>query len=551
MRFVYTTTAAIWLAMPTGAALSQSLPEAPLDALEVEIKRSAERDDRDPSQRQDSQRHDAAATRIAPPEPPDRPKPRPGSKPAQEHDDGAPRKPSDTEERDTTRGDDRRNNDTSDDSVAEREDDDAVDRDDGGPASPGRGEPSTFGSRTPVARDEPSARELARQGGGSLLDRPPAGFDQLDTARDSLTDRPAVTGADHDPCELLVVSPSMADARSVRGRLVEMNIEIRRRYDLPHLGFVLSVFCTSRVGPAAQVADALEQGVLPLRVALNDRYQPAGRDYYVKAIGWRDELRVCGARRRIGLVDTGVDVRHGALANARVTTRSLLSPGVRPASREHGTAVASVLAGTSGEAPGLIGEAELLVADVFRQRGNDESDTNAELLVRALDWLVGRDVELINMSLAGPHNEVLARAVEAAAAVGAVMVAAGGNGDRNPVFPAAYPNVVAVTAVDARTRVYSRANRGGYIDFAAPGVDLYLAAPGNRGKYYTGTSFATPFVTAALAILKTSHPDADAGTLFEVLASGAVDLGEAGRDPTFGRGLIQAPPDCNSLAVRR
>lgn len=175
-------------------------------------------------------------------------------------------------------------------------------------------------------------------------------------------------------------------------------------------------------------------------------------------------------------------------------------------------------------------------------------DTNAELLVRALDWLLEERVELINMSLAGPANRLLQHAVETAVESGVLIVSAAGNG--NPAFPAAYPGVVAVTAVDSRGRVYRQANRGDYVDFAAPGVDVFLAAPYNRGKYYSGTSFATPFVTAALAVLISRHPEAGSDALLRQLSNTARDLGDPGRDPTFGWGLVQVPADCTSLAAR-
>ncbi|MDZ7842869.1 MAG: S8 family serine peptidase [Gammaproteobacteria bacterium] len=408
-----------------------------------------------------------------------------------------------------------------------------------------------FGTQTSKPRPEPGAADYARFGRGSLLDRPPARFAPL-AESEPQTPRPAVAAdADHEPCEVLVVSKTMDDAQAARQDLSTLSIEIRRRYALPELGIVLSVFCAPGAAEMEQPLGRIGRQFPSLTIAPNHRYTLVSEpQYYAAAMGWRNELRSCGTDRRIGLVDTGIDVRHEAFTNARLKERKLLPPGTREADHEHGTATASVLAGTQGRSPGLVNTANLVAANVFRRRSSGDIDTTAELLARAVNWLLEEGVEIINMSLAGPANRVLERAIEAASSSEVVIVAAAGNGDRNPVFPAAYPGVVAVTAVDAHRRIYAQANRGDYIDFAAPGVDLFLAAPGNRSKYYTGTSFAAPFVTAALAVTKSRYPGAGSAELVERLTAAATDLGEPGRDATFGWGLVQAPADCANLATR-
>jgi subtilisin family serine protease len=108
--------------------------------------------------------------------------------------------------------------------------------------------------------------------------------------------------------------------------------------------------------------------------------------------------------------------------------------------------------------------------------------------------------------------------------------------------------VVAVTAVDVRKRVFRQANQGDHIDFAAPGVRIWTAASISGGRFRSGTSYAAPFVSAMLAVARTQHPDDDVPQLVEKLADGAIDLGEPGRDATFGWGLIQAPAACDTPA---
>ena len=234
------------------------------------------------------------------------------------------------------------------------------------------------------------------------------------------------------------------------------------------------------------------------------------------------------------MVDTAVDLAHPAFKGGRVTQRSFLPAGVSRAKAGHGTAVASLLVG--GERLGLLGGARLYAAAVFRKRGDDGANTDAELAVRALDWLVGQGVAAINLSFGGPRNRILEAAVLRVEQRGIEVLAAAGNGgaDAPPVYPAAQAGVIAVTALDARLQPYAHANHGAYIAFAAPGVDVWAAAPGGGGKYESGTSYAVPFATAVVAAAKAAQPAAAPAALEQSLAARAQDLGAPGRDPVFG-----------------
>ncbi|HIP77041.1 MAG TPA: peptidase S8, partial [Kiloniellaceae bacterium] len=119
---------------------------------------------------------------------------------------------------------------------------------------------------------------------------------------------------------------------------------------------------------------------------------------------------------------------------------------------------------------------------------------------------------------------------------------AAGNGGpgAEPAFPGALGDVLAVTAIDARKRPYRQANRGAYVELAAPGVDVWSA--GAEGGYasWSGTSFAVPFVTAALLHARGLSGN-DPLRARELLAEGAEDLGAMGRDDIFGWGLLRTP----------
>lgn len=148
------------------------------------------------------------------------------------------------------------------------------------------------------------------------------------------------------------------------------------------------------------------------------------------------------------------------------------------------------------------------------------------------------------MSLSGPDNAVLAKAIELTAGKKIGLVAAAGNDGpkAKAVFPAAYDKVIAVTAVDLEKRPYRRANRGDYIDLAAPGVGVWAAASVAGARPKSGTSFAVPFVTAAMALARSQAPEADVQKL---LMSQAEDLGETGKDDVFGYGLLNARSICD------
>jgi subtilisin family serine protease len=292
-------------------------------------------------------------------------------------------------------------------------------------------------------------------------------------------------------------------------------------------------------------------------VDLNAIYRPQGQlvlpppDYPTKLIGWGHAPDVCGQGLRIGLLDTAVDAESPGLRGAHIVQRSFLPAGAEIASTEHGTAIASILVGQqSTGGAGLLPGAELAVAGAFGTDPDGIPIADVLALVGGLDWLVGSQAPVINMSFAGDANAVVALALRRVTAGRAIVVAAAGNGGPTapPTFPADEPGVIGVTAVDNRSQPYADANRGDYIDFAAPGVRIWTPGPTSPGSYHTGTSFAAPFVTAAIAAQLANGVAADADRLADSLAMTAVDLGAPGKDPVFGRGLIQSANPCSASA---
>lgn len=204
---------------------------------------------------------------------------------------------------------------------------------------------------------------------------------------------------------------------------------------------------------------------------------------------------------RVGLVDSGVDDGHPALAGTDVQHWGCDGQRVPDA---HGTAVASLLAGRA--VAGAAAGSTLFAADVYCGQATGGS---ALAVVQALAWLSREDVGVVNISLVGPPNRLLEHAVAAMQARGHLLVAAVGNDGpaAAPLYPAAYAGVVGVGAVNARERVLPEAGRGPQVDFVAPGAGLLAAASGGRWHAVRGTSFAAPLV-ARLAAQRMPAPGA-------------------------------------------
>ncbi len=261
---------------------------------------------------------------------------------------------------------------------------------------------------------------------------------------------------------------------------------------------------------------------------------------------WNPELSSCSGGVRIGIIDTNVDLAHRTFQGQSIRVGNFIPPEQRASADNHGTAVASILAGSlNSSTPGLAPAAEFFAANIFYADANGQPATDTLTLLKALDWLEAWDVQLVNMSFVGPEDRLIHDALQRMSGKHAIFVAATGNEGpaAPPRYPAAYPEVIAVTAVNSQLHSYRRANRGLFIDVAAPGVNIWTALPGDREGYQSGTSFAAPHVTALLAtIYKSRVNERTRDQLMKYLP--VRDLGSRGRDPVYGRGLVMAPPDC-------
>jgi len=384
--------------------------------------------------------------------------------------------------------------------------------------------------------------------GGSLMGRgpaslpPSAGSDaEAPSAIPSVARDTASRTGDFEPGELVLVSDDMPAAQAVARDLAAYRLRIKSRRALPRLGLVISVFRLPNDADTLALLAEIRRQAPDLSLDVNQRYQlmAGARQRYGQAmIGLPEGDATCLNNVRVGLLDTTVNLAHPALAGQAIDLMQFADSA--PAPGDHGTAIASLWVGAAdqGFTP-LMSQAALSVAAVFRQRGN-VNDTTTDILAGGLDWLLGQEVDAINLSLGGRENRILDRVLQQLLAEDILLVAAAGNlGPEGPaVYPAAHPGVVAVTAVDANQRPYERANRGDYLDFAAPGVQVWAASE-NGTAYHTGTSFAAPFVLAALMGERRLGRNG-----LQSARESALDLGPPGKDTTYGWGLVRWPAGC-------
>jgi subtilase family protein len=337
--------------------------------------------------------------------------------------------------------------------------------------------------------------------------------------------------------------PESQNAINGRDRLFDL---------LPEDGFALNrVYAHYRPGMGRQSSST---GSSTPVAAQSGKGCPAERCFGSALINWQPRLAACARDVKVGVIDTGFDQAHPAFAGLRYQYKEFMPEGSARASNQHGTGVLSLLAGNPNTGtPGLIPDASYVVANTFFADADGQAMSDTAQMLQALHWLKRSGVTVVNLSFAGPDDELLHHAVRELTKAGIVAVAAAGNEGpaAPPSYPAAYREVIAVTAVDRNLAAYRYASRGEHIDIAAPGVDVWAAMPGRREGPQTGTSFAVPYVTAVVAVaLRGAEPGpADDPLLSKRVALAQLEghirnLGGPGRDPTFGAGLVQAPATC-------
>jgi hypothetical protein len=311
--------------------------------------------------------------------------------------------------------------------------------------------------------------------------------------------------------ELIVANPEPADLSAA----VHAGFRVIEDENAGDLGLRIVTLAPPSGMNIRQAMKALRRASPALDADFNHVYEPAGGALLPATAATLAAAQPVRAGVRIAMIDGGV-ASHPSLAGAAIDQRGFAG---NPQPTGHGTAVGSLLVGDQGPFRGAARGAQLFVGDVY---GGNPAAGSATGIVRALAWAASKRPSVINISLIGPRNRLLERAVGALRSRGISLVAAVGNDGpaAPPQYPASYPGVIAVTGVDSADRALREASRATHLDFAAPGADLVAALPGNGYTPVRGTSFAAPFVAARLAA---------AGSIAQLAAEAMPGKGRVGR----------------------
>ena len=249
----------------------------------------------------------------------------------------------------------------------------------------------------------------------------------------------------------------------------------------------------------------------------------------------------------IGMVDTPVDRFHPSLRGSNIEQHIIVDPKTTE-SKFHGTSIAGVLVSQHHQI-GVAPDAKLLSVSAFSSRPGHPNALRGKSsdIVKAIAYCIERKVDILNLSFTGGRDNFVETIVREAVRRGITVVAAGGNQGRtnSSVYPAVIGGVVGVTAVDRLKRRYPKADKGRFIDIAAPGVNVLTLAPGGRFQKSTGTSMAAAHLSGIMALMKEYRRNFKPSQLNQT----SIDLGSRGRDIEFGNGLVNASAALRQLGA--
>ncbi|HEU5089033.1 MAG TPA: S8 family peptidase, partial [Roseiflexaceae bacterium] len=253
-----------------------------------------------------------------------------------------------------------------------------------------------------------------------------------------------------------------------------------------------------------------------------------------------------GGEVTIAILDTGVSASHPDLQGRVLAGYDFANNDTDASDDEgHGTYTAGVAAAQGDNGIGIAGvcwNCRVLPVKVLTSRGRGDDAT----IAAGIRWAADQGARIISMSLGGEDDtQVLRDAVTYARQRGALLIAASGNGQARgnlPAYPAAYPDVLAVSATDGSDVVTGFSTTGDFVDISAPGVGVWSTywdpQQGDGYAAANGTSAACPYVAGAAALVWSVRPDLNADQVADVLMRSADDRGAPGRDPQDGWGRL-------------
>jgi thermitase len=250
----------------------------------------------------------------------------------------------------------------------------------------------------------------------------------------------------------------------------------------------------------------------------------------------------------VAIVDTGVDLNHPDLKDHLVAGTNIIDQKAAPNDDVgHGTHVAGVISAVVNNNIGVAGITWF--NKVMPVKALDKSGAGSTYSVsQGIIWATDHGAKVINMSLGNyADSSFLHDAITYAFNHDVVLIAASGNDNtEQPGYPAAYPEVFAVAASDSNNKKAPFSNYGDYIDVTAPGVSIASTYPNNQYAALSGTSMASPHVTALAALIRSTNPSLKNTEVYEIMRTSARDLGSPGKDKYFGYGLIDVVQAVNA-----
>lgn len=240
---------------------------------------------------------------------------------------------------------------------------------------------------------------------------------------------------------------------------------------------------------------------------------------------------------RIAIIDTGVNIQNPIFQKINITNIDISNKSTKP-NYYHGTIVTGIIVDNiRSTSPDILPKVELF--SIIMGKGDVLEESG---LIRAIEKAISLNVDVINISACiYTPSDHLKKAVDKALSKNILIVASVGNDCYSGYsYPASYDGVIAVTSIDENGLIFNMANKNDQISVCAPGVDIETDDPDNTGnlKKITGTSAAAPFVTALVSIIKYHNKNITNKQLKDLIEDTAIDLGDAGKDNTYGYGLI-------------
>ncbi len=263
-----------------------------------------------------------------------------------------------------------------------------------------------------------------------------------------------------------------------------------------------------------------------------------------------------GERIIVAVLDTGIDHNHPDLKDNIIKGWNFVDNNDNTTDLDgHGTHVAGIISALTNNGIGIAGiapKAKIMPLKVITKSGGRWPD-----LDNAIRFAVKNGANIISMSLGGQMSPYFTLSTSTAISYAyhsnvTIIAAAGNENTASKLYPAAYHNVIAVSAIDIENNKAEFSNYGRHMTFSAPGVKIFSTMPtypvhltteynySQNYDYLNGTSMACPFVTGIAALLLSKYPDLTPSMVRDTLIDQAIDLGEAGWDQFFGYGMPNA-----------